>query len=216
MESSKRAVPGCPMATCASGRAARTSATTCGRTRRWLPRWKRGYTRRRPVRPARPCERLCRCAVARASKRDNRRAAPKPPPDGYELALKLLALRPHSTMELGRKLRQRGCSGARGGGYLDDAAFARALGAQRSTARGPALIAAELAAKGVPRSLARAALESLGREEQGAGAGRLAARIGPGAPSRAAARLQRRGFAGNVIREALDGSLDDLGAPEPE
>jgi regulatory protein len=163
--------------------------------------------------------------VARASKRDNRRAAPKPPPDGYELALKLLALRPHSTMELGRKLRQRGCSGAeveevleraRARGYLDDEAFARALVAQRSTVRGPALIAAELAAKGVPRSLARAALESLGREEQVAAAGRLAARIGPGDPSRAAARLQRRGFAGNVIREALDGSLDDLGGPEPE
>jgi SOS response regulatory protein OraA/RecX len=100
--------------------------------------------------------------VARASKRDNRRAAPKPPPDGYELALKLLALRPHSTVELGRKLRQRGCSGAaveealeraRARGYLDDEAFARA---------------------------------------------------------------QRRGFAGNVIREALDGSLDDLGGPESE
>jgi regulatory protein len=125
-------------------------------------------------------------------------------------------------MELGRKLRQRGCSGAeveevleraRARGYLDDEAFARALVAQRSTVRGPALIAAELAAKGVPRSLARAALESLGREEQVAAAGRLAARMGP---SRAAARLQRRGFAGNVIREALDGSLDDLGGPEPE
>jgi regulatory protein len=163
--------------------------------------------------------------VARASTTRNRRPASGPPPDGYALALKLLAVRPHSTVEVSRKLRQRGCPAAeveealeraRARGYLDDEAFARALVAQRSAVRGPALIAAELAAKGVPRSLARTALESLSRGEQVAAAERLAARLGSGDASRAAARLQRRGFSSNVIREALDGSLDDLGAVEPE
>jgi regulatory protein len=88
-------------------------------------------------------------------------------------------------------------------GYLDDDAYARALVSRRATARGPALIAAELAAKGVSRSLVATALEGLSREEQVAAAARLAGSLSPRDPNRAAARLQRRGFSWDVIREAL-------------
>ena len=95
-------------------------------------------------------------------------------------------------------------------GYLDDREFARALVADRSRRRGPALIAAELSARGVDRELVREVLAELGRDEQLAAARRLAARH-PGRPARElAARLARRGFASDVIREVVG-----EGAPDP-
>lgn len=145
-------------------------------------------------------------------------AEPPGPPDAKAIALRLLALRPHATAELRRKLLQRRCGAAdveqtlnRLGelGYLDDLAFARALVAHRSRSRGPALIAQELAAKGVHRALAEEALSALDRGEQVASASILGRSRGSGDPRRTAARLQRRGFSREVIREALDGRLDD-------
>lgn len=116
-------------------------------------------------------------------------------------------------MELRRKLGRRRCppeaideamSRLRDLGYVDDAAFARALVAERAGARGPALIAAELASKGVGRDVAGEALAAVSREEQVAAARRLAGRSAGDDPRTVAARLQRRGFGTDVIREALD------------
>ena len=88
-------------------------------------------------------------------------------------------------------------------GYLDDEEFARQLVGRRSATRGAALIAQELAAKGIPRALAQEALSVLDHDRQVASAGLLAERERPGSGERAAARLQRRGFSRQVIREAL-------------
>lgn len=155
--------------------------------------------------------------MALAPKRGSGQPSSATPPDGYAVALRLLALRPHSTAELRRKLRQRGCPAeeveevlgrAAAHGYLDDDAYARALVSRRAAARGPALIAAELAAKGVSRSLAAVALEGVSREDQVAAAARLAGSLSMRDPNRAAARLQRRGFSWDVIREALRVELE--------
>jgi regulatory protein len=155
--------------------------------------------------------------VVRASTTDSRRGKGSQPPDGYSLALKLLAVRPHSTVELRHKLRQRGCSAgeteealqrATARGYLDDEAFARSLVARRAAARGAALIGAELASRGVPQALVRLALEGLSREDQVASARQLASRMGAPDARQTAARLQRRGFARDVVSEALDGTLN--------
>jgi regulatory protein len=131
-------------------------------------------------------------------------------PDSREVAFRLLAQRPHTEAELRRKLARRGCepdevdralARLRDLGYLDEAAFASALVARRSRTRGPALIAAELAAKGVSREVANNAVAELHREELLAAARRLVARGGD--ERRLAARLQRRGFPTEVIRQAL-------------
>jgi regulatory protein len=145
---------------------------------------------------------------------------PPPPPDAYEAAVRLLALRPHGEVELRRKLARRGCepeaidealARARRLGYLDDAAFARALVAVRAAGRGPALIAAELAAKGVARTDAAEALAGVSPADQVAAARRLAART-PSADRRAVAgRLHRRGFTPEVVRAALDLEHDQDG-----
>jgi regulatory protein len=135
-------------------------------------------------------------------------------PDTFETALRLLTRRAHSEAELRRKLARRGCPAddvdravvrVRGLGYLDDAAFARALAGARARTRGPALIARELASKGIARALVQDAVGAVRREDVVAAARRLAGRAAEtGADRRlAAARLQRRGFPGDVIREAL-------------
>ena len=136
----------------------------------------------------------------RASRTD--RAAP----DAFETAVRLLAQRAHSELELRRKLGRRGCppadvdaavARARGLGYVDEAAFARALVARRARGRGPALIAAELASKGIEREVVGEAVGSISREDMVAAARRLAARgAGPGS-------LLRRGFPPEVVRDAL-------------
>lgn len=141
----------------------------------------------------------------------------RPPPDAFDLAVRLLGLRPHSELELRQKLRRKGCAAdaidgavARAFrlGYLDDAAFARALVTQRSRTRGPAVLAAELAAKGVSRGLAREALGAVAHASQVEAARRLAARSSYANRQVVAARLLRRGFGTDVIREALD--LEEL------
>ena len=113
-------------------------------------------------------------------------------------------------------MRRRGCPATaideavariRGLGYLDDAAFAQALVAHRSRTRGPALVAAELAARGIDRDVAHDALQGIDHPAQVEAARRLAARRPHPDRRVVAARLLRRGFPSGVIREALE--LDD-------
>jgi regulatory protein len=136
------------------------------------------------------------------------------PPAALDTALRLLGQRLHSERELRQKLYQRGCEPAeidgaisrvRDLGYLDDAAFAQALTTHRARGRGPALIAAELAAKGVDRELAKKAVASIDRQELVAAARRLALRARPGDSRSTAAKLFRRGFPVEIVREALGG-----------
>ena len=126
----------------------------------------------------------------------------------------MLSQRAHSELELRRKLGRRRCppdeidgalGRARGLGYLDDAAFARGLTAQRVRTRGPALIAAELAARGVDREVVRETVAAVGRDQVVAAARRLATRGSAAQADRrlVAGRLLRRGFSSDVVREAL-------------
>jgi regulatory protein len=134
------------------------------------------------------------------------------PPDPYQLAARLIGVRAHSEAELRRKLLRRGCETdgveatlerLRGQGYLDDDAYARGLVARRSAGRGATLIAAELTARGIHREVAERALRELGRDRQVEAARRLVERSARLEPQRLAARMQRRGFAAEVIRAAL-------------
>jgi regulatory protein len=135
-----------------------------------------------------------------------------PPPDPYQLAIRLIGPRAHSEAELRRKLVRRGCEQAdvdatvgrlRGQGYLDDDAYARGLVARRSGGRGATLIAAELKARGIDREVAERALSELDRDRQLEAARRLVERSAGLEPPRLAARMQRRGFAAEIIRAAL-------------
>jgi regulatory protein len=144
--------------------------------------------------------------------------------DAFAVALRLLTQRAHGELELRRKLARRGFAPeevddairrSRRLGYLDDAAFARGLAAQRARTRGPALIAAELASKGVDREVARAALATVHRDELLAAARRLAARGGSLDRRVIAGRLLRRGFPGEVVREALGAAAESEGDPGP-
>jgi regulatory protein len=132
--------------------------------------------------------------------------------DPHQVALRLIGLRAHSEAELRRKLAARGFAEEaveaavrrlRGQGYLDDDAYARNLVARRSGDRGAALIAAELAARGIDRHLAAGALGDLDRRQQLEAARRLVRRSPGLDPQRLAARMQRRGFAHDVIRDAI-------------
>lgn len=137
----------------------------------------------------------------------------KPPPEPFEAMVRLLAYRPHSKLELKRKLMMRGCdAGAvdlaldRGAelGYLDDTAYARSVVRQRSASRGGAAIGAELAARGVSREVAGQALGELDPDVQVEAAVRLLRRM-PTATAKPAlllARLQRRGFSTEIVRRA--------------
>jgi regulatory protein len=135
------------------------------------------------------------------------------------VAVRLLGLRSHSAVELGRKLERRGfdedtiasvlarLSERR---YLDDSEFARQLVNHRSRARGGAAIAAELASKGVARSVAQAAVADIDPEAEieaaAAFARRWLPRAEPGSLRSllqiASPRLARRGYAPGVVREA--------------
>jgi SOS response regulatory protein OraA/RecX len=75
---------------------------------------------------------------------------------------------------------------------------------RRSAARGPAVIAGELAARGVDRETVRAALAADSRDDQLEAALRLARRSPGSLDERAlAGRLLRRGFTWDVVREAV-------------
>jgi regulatory protein len=135
------------------------------------------------------------------------------------VAVRLLGLRSHSAVELGRKLGRRGFGGdavestlARlvERGYLDDSEFARQVVSHRSRGRGGSAIAAELAAKGVSRSVAQAAVADLDPEVEVEAAVAFARRLLPRVETGslrsllelAGPRLARRGYAPGVVREA--------------
>ncbi len=140
------------------------------------------------------------------------------PGTSYDAGVRLLASRAHSVRELRNKLLRRGhaepevvatLERLRGSGYLDDAAYARGLISRRSSSRGARAIAAELAAKGVDREAARAALGGLEATDQLEAAVEVARRMLRTAPGgqpdlqRVGARLLRRGFSVEVARAAL-------------
>ncbi len=146
----------------------------------------------------------------------SRRPAPGTP---YDAGIRLLARRAHSQVELQRKLRRRGYDEAEvdevvrrlaDAGYLDDSAFAESHVRRRSGSRGPVALAAELAARGVDRRLAGAAVAGFDKPAQVATATRLAVRLaGSKLPAgykelldSVGARLVRRGFPAGVAREA--------------
>ncbi len=129
----------------------------------------------------------------------------------FDRALLILAGRPHSAAELGRKLRSKGHGaeeveatlGRLGElGYVDDRAFAESLVGWRSGTRGRRAMAAELAARGVSRQVALEVLDGLDPQSELGAARKVAARGGADAV-RAAARLRRRGFSEATIRSVL-------------
>ena len=92
-------------------------------------------------------------------------------------------------------------------GYLDDAAYARALVRRRAESRGARAIGAELFAKGIGREVAGVALASLDREAELEAAERLVRRFGRGLAGNellqsVGPKLLRRGFAPHLVREA--------------
>ena len=150
-----------------------------------------------------------------------RSSSPKTPPASSVLdaGLRLLTRRAHSRVELRRKLARRGydeeeINGALRRlaelGYMDDAAFAASHIRRRSASVGPMALSAELAARGVDRHTAGAALNAFDRPAQVAAATRLAerlcARIRPAGYGElldsVGTRLLRRGFSPGVAREA--------------
>ncbi len=157
----------------------------------------------------------------------------KPGGTAFDAGVRLLARRAHSRAELGRKLVRRGYEAAdvesalrrlSQGGYLDDSAFADGLVRRRSVTRGPLALSAELAARGVERGLADAAVSRLTPENQLEMATRLAERLYGSGPrlayremlDRVGSKLVRRGFAPGIVREAcravMAGTPADAGA----
>lgn len=135
------------------------------------------------------------------------------------MAVRLLGLRAHSATEVGRKLARRGfdpdtvesvLGRLSAKGYLDDSEFARQLVNVRSRGRGGSAMVAELASKGVARSVAQAAVAALDPEVEieaaAAFARRWLAKAEPGSLGSllavAGPRLARRGYAPGVVREA--------------
>ncbi len=111
-----------------------------------------------------------------------------------------------------------------GYGYIDDAAFAERFAKERIRRGGARKVAFELRAKGVGEAVASEAVAAVDPGEELAGAVRWAEKsMGAardlGARRRAYASLARRGYAGEVIRKALDiaaGSDSDLQTYEEE
>jgi regulatory protein len=167
---------------------------------------------------------------ARSSRNPTRKA---PATGALDAGLRLLSVRAHSRAELRRKLGRRGyetvaieAAVARliELGYLDDASFARSLVRRRGALRGPLALAAELAARGVDRSLADAAVGEFDHASQLASATRLAERLYARRAvggyremlEAVGSRLLRRGFSSTVVRAAcravLAGTSEDAEA----
>jgi len=135
-------------------------------------------------------------------------------------------------MELKRKLGRRGHSPEeiesaltrlKELGYLDDRSFAESLVRRRGAARGPMALSAELAARGVERAQADAAVSGFEPEAQLASATRLAERLyAKRQPASyretleaVGTRLLRRGFSSSVVRAACRAVLAGT-SPDPE
>ncbi len=134
------------------------------------------------------------------------------PPDAFDAAVRLLALRPHSAFELRRKLRLRGCQReeidtalerVRDLGYQSDAGFAESLVRTRAGSRGRISLASDMAARGVDRTVAAGALAGITREVELDAARRVAAGMPAVEPARLGGRLQRRGFSAEVVRQVV-------------
>ena len=149
-----------------------------------------------------------------------RQRSSRPPSVGVlDAGLNLLSRRAHSRVEVRRKLSRRGYGEDEVEstvlrlaelGYLDDRAFAEGHVRRRSSGLGRLALSAELAARGVERAVADAALGGLDADGQLASATRLAERlfarktfagyremlnsIGP--------KLMRRGFSPGTVRSA--------------
>jgi regulatory protein len=95
-------------------------------------------------------------------------------------------------------------------GYLDDSSFANGLVRRRAALRGPRALSAELAARGIDRAEADAAVAGFDVEAQLVSATRLAERLSArkaGIGYRemldtVGTKLLRRGFSAPVVREA--------------
>jgi regulatory protein len=106
-------------------------------------------------------------------------------------------------------------------GYLDDRAFARGLVRHRGAIRGPRALSAELAAKGVDRAEADAAVAEFDPEAQLVAATRLAERLyARKSPigyremlDRIGTKLLRRGFSTTIVRAACRSALADAAQP---
>ncbi len=147
-----------------------------------------------------------------------RRSKPQPPVAALDAGLRLLARRAHSRVELRRKLSRRGYEeeDIRAAltrlaelGYVDDALFADGHIRRRSASQGPMALSAELAARGVDKHTAGAALRAFDRDAQLAAATRLAERLcGRNQPAgygelldTIGVKLLRRGFPQAVARD---------------
>jgi regulatory protein len=95
-------------------------------------------------------------------------------------------------------------------GYLNDRSFAESLVRRRGAIRGPMALSAELAARGVGRAEADAAVAAIEPSQQLAAATRLAERLcAKRAPASyrevleaVGAKLRRRGFSSSIVRAA--------------
>jgi regulatory protein len=150
-------------------------------------------------------------------------------------AFDLLARKSWSGRELTRRLRRRGASpevaqavvaDLTGRGYVDDQAFARWWAEARARGRriGSRRLRQELAAKGIPREMAEAAVaaafEEVGELDRALQAGRrrLPALLrGPAArvPARLADYLLRRGYPAAAVRHTVRVLLAEQGVDPP-
>jgi regulatory protein len=141
-----------------------------------------------------------------------------------------LARRAHSKWELARKLRMKGFAPDAVDtamarlvelGYLNDSSFAVGLVRRRAALRGPRALSAELAARGVDRAEADAAVAGFDAEAQLVSATRLAERLSArkaGIGYRemldtVGTKLLRRGFPTPIVRAACRSVF--LGTAQP-
>lgn len=151
--------------------------------------------------------------------RTSNRTKKRPAVGALDAGLRLLGRRAHSRVELQRKLSRRGHAPEEVDsaldrlnelGYLDDRSFAEGLVRRRGAIRGPMALSAELAARGVDRAEADAAVAGFQPAQQLAAATRLAERLyARKAPASlremldsVGAKLRRRGFSSSVVRAA--------------
>ena len=149
----------------------------------------------------------------------------------HAIALRVLALRPHSRAELERKLARRGCDPLVAaevldrldeGGLGDDAAYAQMLVQSRSRTNGlsGAALRRELREKGVDDELATTAIGSLDEQTERARAEELVAKklrtmggLDPQVQARRlAAMLARKGYPSGVayavVRDAVNAAAE--------
>ncbi|MFT3756265.1 MAG: recombination regulator RecX [Pseudoxanthomonas sp.] len=150
-----------------------------------------------------------------------RRKSRRPEPTPAQRALGLLVRREHSRKELARKLAARGVEAdeARAAvermtaeGWQDDARFAEFLVRNRAASGyGPLHVRAELGTHGLDREAISAAMETFDGDWTEVARDLIRRRFGEAGPQdmaqkrKAADLLMRRGFPGDIAREALLG-----------